>query len=72
MVFGCELKLGCTFRYFVLVGFDGLSGCTFGGGLVGSWDCGVSLSAALGTRFMILVPGGGSLFEITSSPLGPS
>ena len=29
------------------------------------------LSSLAGKRFMILLPGGGCLFEITSSPLGP-
>ena len=31
MVFGCKLKLGCTFRYFVLGGFGEPSVWPFGG-----------------------------------------
>src|SRR5215467_8354824 len=56
--------------YLVLEGFGAPSGCMFGCGLLGSWPCGASLLVMLGSRFMILLPGGGSLFEITSSPLG--
>jgi hypothetical protein len=41
----------------------------FGCVLLGSWGCGTSLSVGPGSCFMILLPGGGSLFEITSSPL---
>ena len=74
MVFGCELKLGCTFRYFVLGGFSEPSVCPFGGVLPGScaWACEASLSVSSGSCLMILLPGGGSLIEITSSPFGPS
>ena len=57
-------------RYLLLDGFDVLSGCTFGCGLPGSGVGGTVLSASPGSCFMILLPGGGSLFEITSSPLG--
>ena len=72
MVFGCKLKLGGTFRYFVLGGFSEPSVCPFGGVLRGScaWACGTSRSVTPGSCLMILLPGGGSLFEITSSPLG--
>jgi hypothetical protein len=68
------LDASCTFRYCVLGGFSEPSVCPFGGVLRGScaWACGTSLSVTLGSRFMILLPGGGSLFEITSSPFGPS
>jgi hypothetical protein len=31
MVFGCKLRLGGTFRYFVLGGFSEPSVCPFGG-----------------------------------------
>ena len=51
--------------YLVLKGFGAPSGCTFGSGLPGSWTGAVSP----GICFMIVLPGGGCLFEITSSPL---
>src|SRR5262245_61374631 len=56
--------------YLVLVGFDEPSICTFDCVLPGSWGCGISLSVAPGSCFMILLRGGGSLLEITNSPLG--
>ena len=56
--------------YLFLDGFGELSVCPFGCVLSGSCACGTSLPVAPGSRFMILLPGGGSLFEITSSPLG--
>ena len=68
MVFGCELKLGCTFRYFMLGGFSEPSVCPFGGVLPGSCACETSLSGDPGSCFMILLPAGGSLFEITNRP----
>ena len=65
---------GCTrfgsSLYLVLDGFGEPSVCPFGCVLPGSWACGTSLSVTPGSCFMILLPGGGSLFEITSSPLG--
>ena len=64
-------KFGFDALYLSLDGFGESSGFTFGGVLPGSWACGVSRAVVPGTRFMILVPGGGSLFEMTSSPLGP-
>ena len=57
--------------YLSLDGFGEPFACRLGCVLTGSWLCGTSLSVALGTRFMIWLPGGGSLFEMTSSPLGP-
>ncbi len=65
-------QVGLHALYLVLEGFGEPSGCTVGGVLPGSWTCGTSLAVTPSSRFMILVPGGGSLFEITSSPLGPS
>jgi hypothetical protein len=60
MVFGCKLKLGCTFRYCVLGGFSEPSVCPFGGVLRGScaWACGTSRSVTPDSCFMILLPGG--------------
>ena len=56
--------------YLFLVGFGEPSVCTFGCGLPGSWACETSLSVPPASCFMILLRGGGCLFEITSSPLG--
>jgi hypothetical protein len=56
--------------YLFLVGFGELSVCALGCVLPGSWSCGASLTVAPRTRFMIWFLGGGSLFEMTSSPFG--
>src|SRR5262247_2267321 len=52
--------------YLVLEGFGEPSGCTFGGVLPGSWADVTSFSVSPGSCFMIVLPGGGCLFEITS------
>ena len=50
--------------YLFLDDFGGLSVCPFGCSLSGSGACETSLWVTPGSRFMILLPGGGSLLEI--------
>jgi hypothetical protein len=62
------LALGYVSIYLLFDGFGDPSGWSFDWVLSGSWASGTCLSVTPGSCFMIVLPEGGSLFEITSFP----
>src|SRR5262245_32610263 len=66
VMFYCSCAMVSSIYLFLEV-FGEPSGCTFGCGLLGSWACGISPSVSPGSCFIIVLSGGGCLFEITSS-----
>ena len=61
-----EVSAGAEILASIYLFFGELSAGTFG---CGSLACGVSVSVTPGSSLMILLPGAGSLFEITKTRL---